>query len=96
MYISIDSDNTLSLQDCENFKQFSIRVNKLADATIALQSIGTAAEDNHYWLDANAVVSLSDCANDPVWVERFWAMLKQVEAYGYSDVGAQKIKAHIE
>ena len=96
MYISIDSDNSLSLQDYENFKQFSIRVDKLADATVALQSIGTAAEDNHYWLDANAVVSLSDRGKDPAWVEHFWTMLKQVEAYGYSDVGAQKIKAHIE
>jgi hypothetical protein len=54
------------------------------------------AEEQHYWLDANAVVSLSGRKGDQQWLAGFWDMLAKVEAYGYSDMEKKRVKAHVE
>lgn len=94
MYLSISTSGELSLEDIDEMKSFSIR--QAGDASLALSEIGTATEDNHYWLDANAVIALSPRAADSQWVESFWQMLKAVEPYGYSDMENRRIKAHVE
>ena len=100
MYIQIALDGELSLEDVDNMKAFSIveaaGASDAGRAECALADIAEAAEDNHYWIDAEAVILLSARAGDPQWVENFWAMLKMVEAYGYSDLQAKRVKAHVE
>jgi hypothetical protein len=100
MYIQIAGDGSLSLEDCDNMKAFSIVEPVDASATgkavTALSAIAEPAEENHYWIDAEAVVQLSSQGGNPQWLENFWNMLKQVEAYGYSDVENKRIKAHVE
>ena len=96
MYILVASDGALSLQDSDNMRAFSIVEEQPGKARDSLAAIGEAAEDDHYWLDANAVLELSERKNDAEWVDRFWNMLAQVEAYGYSDMTAKRVKAHLE
>ena len=63
---------------------------------LALADIAEPAEDNHYWVDAEAVIQLSSKGSDPQWVDGFWDMLGKVEAYGYADLQAKRVKAHVE
>ena len=62
----------------------------------ALSAISTADKDNHYWIDANAVIALSAKSGDVMWLEAFWNMLRQVEAYGYSNMDKKLVKAHVK
>lgn len=96
MYINISQDGELSLEDIDNMKAFSIVEAAPGLIASALIDIAEAAEDNHYWIDAEAVIQLSARSEDSQWVEGFWAMLKMVEAYGYSDMNNKRVKAHVE
>ncbi len=100
MYVSIDQDGTLSLNDIDNMRGFSIveavDATGKATAAIALESISTPAEENHYWLDIESVMILSARRKDPRWVEDFWDMLKKSEPYGYVNLQLNQVKAHVE
>ena len=96
MYIQVAVDASLRLEDIDNMKAFSIVEAVPGLSTQALADIAEPAEDNHYWIDADAIVQLSAKSSDPQWLEGFWDMLKKVEAYGYSDLQARRIKAHVE
>ena len=96
MYLLIDSNGRLSLQESDNMRAFSIVEEEQGLAAKQLTEIATAAEDQHFWLDADAVVKLSGRADDSQWVEDFWDMLAKVEPYGYSDIENRRVKAHVE
>lgn len=96
MHVLIAADGTLSLQDTDDLKSFSIVEAAQGSAAGALRSLGEAAEDNHFWLDADAVVALSPRKDDEDWVASFWSMLEKVERYGFSDLKGRRVKAHVE
>ena len=96
MFIQIDTNGDLTLQDVDNFKDFSIIDQSNASQHQTLNQISTAAEDNHFWIDAEAVINLSEKKTDQEWVDNFWNMLKGAEPYGYSNLSDKKVKAHIE
>jgi hypothetical protein len=100
MFISITESGALKLEDVDAMKSFFIveTVNSgiQGRAINALKSIAKPAEDDHYWIDIDSVVTLSPRKNDPEWVEAFWQMLKAVEPYGYVDMENRLVKAHVE
>jgi len=96
MYLLITANGQLSLKDSDNMSAFSIVEEESGLAATQLYTIATPAEDQHYWLDADAVVELSGREDDQQWVKGFWDMLVKVEAYGYSDMEKKRIKAHLE
>ena len=94
MFILVSSDGSLSLQDSDNFREFSIVDESNGLAISSLAEIGKPAEDDHFWLDANAIIELSARESDQQWTDAFWEMLARVEAYGYSNMTSQQVKAH--
>ena len=98
MHILVDKTGALSLHDCENFKQFHISAPSQEDLRRcnAFSEISKKAEDEHYWLDADAIVSLSGRSDDQDWLNNFWTMLEKVEAFGYADISQRLVKAHCE
>jgi hypothetical protein len=96
LHLLIASDGGLSLQDTDNMRVFSIVEEPGGVAATALGDIAEAAEDNHFWIDADAVVELSGRGEDQNWVSEFWEMLAKVEAYGYSDIAMRRVKAHLD
>lgn len=96
MYILIAADGQLSLENSDNMRAFSIVEAESGAAAAGLAAIATPAEEQHYWLDAEAVIALSGRADDSQWVGGFWEMLAKVEAYGYSDMKNKRVKAHVE
>jgi hypothetical protein len=96
VYIFIAANGELSIQDSDNLRAFSIVEAEAGLAATHLAAIASPAEEQHYWLDAEAVVALSGRAQDQQWVKGFWDMLAKVEAYGYSDLQNKRVKAHVD
>ena len=96
MFVKIATDGSLSLEDCDNFRAFSIRPSVAGSEQQALAHIGSGTGDGHYWLDAEAVFALAERRDDPAWSEAYWNMLKSVAAYGYYDESTNRVKAHVE
>jgi hypothetical protein len=96
MLIRFREDQSLALEEEENFKGFCIRVNNLDTDISALDAITNRIEDSNYWLDAQGVIALSSKSTDKEWLDQFWGMLKGAELYGFADLEAQLIRAHIE
>ena len=95
MFILVSTNGSLSLQDSDNFREFSIVDESNGLAVGSLAKIGQPAEDDHFWLDANAIIELSARETDQQWTDAFWEMLARVEAYGYSNMSDQQVKAHL-
>ena len=95
MNLCIEQNGKLRLEEHLDFKKFAIvdTFNQI-EGSKDFAAISESCQDNHYWIDANAVIDLCS-EKDEQWVENFWNMLRAVEAYGYSDVKAGKIKAHV-
>ena len=96
MLIRVREDQSLALEEEDNFKGFCIRVKDLDTNISALDTITERIEDSNYWLDAQGVIALSSKSTDKEWLDQFWGMLKGAEPYGFSDLEAQLIRAHIE
>ncbi len=96
MYIFIAAGGELTLRDSDNMRAFSIVEEINGSAAESLAAIGVAAAEQHYWLDASAVIELSRRMQDETWIKEFWNMLAKVEAYGYSDMENKRVKAHVE
>ena len=97
MLIRVREDQSLALEEEDNFKGFCIRVKDLDTNISALDVITNRIEDsNNYWLDTQGVIALSSKSTDKEWVNQFWGMLKGAEPYGFADLEAQLIRAHIE
>lgn len=94
MYILVSASNALSLEQLDDFREFSVVEEAGGRAQQALGDIASPAGDDHYWLDANAVIELSGRKQDQDWVDAFWGMLEAVQAYGYSNMTTQQVKAH--
>jgi len=96
MYIRVANNGELGLQDSDNFRAFAIVRAGRAAPLAQLTEMAIAAEDNHYWLDADAVLELSVRKHDQQWVSDFRAMLESSAPYGYFDVSNNRVKAHME
>ena len=96
MLIKIKEDQSLSLEEEYNFKAFCIRTENPNTDLSPLEKITERIEDGNYWLDAHGVIALSSKSTDKEWLNQFWDMLKCAEPYGFADVEAQLIRAHIE
>ena len=91
-YWSANNDPTLAESD--KFNEFSIVEEGGGHTPAALGDSAEAAGDDHFWLDAEAVIELSGRKDDQNWVDQFWEMLEKVEAYGYSNMTTRQVKAH--
>ncbi|MFT5259017.1 MAG: hypothetical protein ACI9J2_001989 [Saprospiraceae bacterium] len=100
MFIQINANGVLSLEEKDQMKSFSVVELKDASeaelAESALSAIAFAAEDDHYWIDAQAVIELSSESETSQWAVGFWEMLAAVEPYGYFDQETNRVKAHVE
>ena len=96
MLIRVRKDQSLTLEEEDDFKGFCIRVKDLDTNLSALDGIINRIEDSNYWLDAQGVIALSSKSTDKEWLIQFWGMLRGAEAYGFADLEAQLIRVHIE
>jgi hypothetical protein len=96
MYILIAADGSISLEEVDDMRRFSIIENSEVAKSSSFLAIAESAEEGHYWVDAESVIELSALGGDQQWIDEFWHMLKRVEPYGYSDLVNKRVKAHVE
>ena len=96
MLIRVRKDQTLALEEEDDFQSFCIRVKDSDMNLVALDMITKRIEDGNYWLHAQGVLALSSKSKEKEWLDQFWAMLKSSELYGFANLEAQLIRAHIE
>ena len=96
MIIRVREDHALALEDEDNFRSFCIRAQDANTDLGTLEGITIRVEEGNYWLDALAVIALSSKSTEQIWLDQFWAMLAGAEPYGYADLKAQLVRAHIE
>ena len=96
MLIRVRKNQTLALEEEDDFEGFCIRVKDSGMNLVALDMITKRIEDGNYWLDAQGVIALSSKSKEKEWLDRFWVMLKGSELYGFANLEAQLIRAHIE
>ena len=96
MIIRVREDHVLALEDEDNFRSFCITAQNPNTDLGALHAITRRVEEGNYWLNALAVIALSSKATEKTWLDQFWAMLAGAESYGYADLKAQLVRAHIE
>ena len=99
MYLRITDDGRLILEEIDDFTRFHIAAapERLEGegASRDFRHIAEAAEEGHFWIDADAIVALSPKAGDEDWTSAFRAMLEKAEPYGFADVRGRRIKAHV-
>ena len=96
MIIRVREDHALALEDEDNFQSFCIRAQNPNTDLGALDAVTRRVEEGNYWLDGLAVIGLSSKSTEKMWLDKFWAMLAGAEPYGYADLKAQLVRAHIE
>ena len=96
MIIRVREDHVLALEDEDNFQSFCIRAQNPKTDLSELDTITRRVEEGNYWLDALAVIALSSKSTEKMWLDKFWAMLAGADPYGYADLKAQLVRAHIE
>ena len=92
MYLNIAENGTLTMEEVNDFKRFHIAGDP---ASSTFKVIAEDAGDNHYWLNADAIVELSGNVMNQEWCTAFWGMLQKAEPYGFSDIEGRLIKAHV-
>ncbi len=92
MYLKIEDDGRLVLEEIDDFGRFHIAGEA---ASPAFRQIAEAAGEGHFWLKADAIVELSAKAGDEAWKSAFWNMLAKAEPYGFADVRGRRLKAHV-
>jgi hypothetical protein len=72
MYIFIAADGRLSLRDSDDMRAFSIVEEQSGSADKWLVEIAEPAGEQHFWLDAKAVVKLSGRMQDETGSRPTW------------------------
>ena len=99
MYLRIEDDGRLVLEEIDDFGRFHIAAaaERIAGETASpdFRQIAEAAGEGHFWLNADAIVDLSPKAGDEAWKSAFWNMLAKAEPYGFADLQGRRLKAHL-
>ena len=98
MYLNIDADGSVTLEEANDFGEFEIRSSiDLASGQLSHEFLSFAkpTDDGRYWIDAETVVELSSKSDDPKWCTAFWTMLEEAESYGFADIARKRIKSHV-
>ena len=96
MYVLVEQSGDVTLHDIDNFKQFHIEgicEASLRESERFQELIEKRAEENRFWLRADAVLALNTHASED-WVQAFWQMLEKAERFGFADLEKRLIKAH--
>lgn len=70
MYLNIEADGSVTLEEANDFGQFEIRSSiDLASGHLCDEFFNFAkpTDDGRYWIDAEVVVQLSSKSNDSKW-----------------------------
>jgi hypothetical protein len=97
--IYIQNDGSVELLDVDNFTKFNIichnpSILSSTDNT-TINALVHSKENEHFWLTAEAILSLSNLSTSKDWTQSFWEMLSKAEPYGYAKLDQKIVRAHL-
>ena len=104
MILQVDLTATpagVSLESAQDCGRFHVSVTGSRDpvrlgAALSLAGVGRALDDDHVWVQVDAVRSLAAPRVEPGWEESFAGMLTYAASKGWLDEAGDAIQAHIE
>jgi hypothetical protein len=100
MEIHVRADDTLALDDAENFRAFKLVVDHpksaLGHVRHVLADMALLPDEETAWVSEMALRRWPGHVDDPLWQRRLGEMIDKVKPHGWIDEVNQAIKAHID
>lgn len=94
MFVRIDADGAMSLEEAGDLRRLSVRASDTPRARAALVELGWSEDSGHAWISPDRLRSLAGCA-PPGWEEEFAAMVAFAGTRGWTDATGA-LRAHVE
>lgn len=100
MFVKIAKDQSVTLEDRDNFRAFKVVAEGSAAAPDmarrALAGLADLVDTDTAWVRQAALRSRPEVAQDEAWQQAFSAMIEKARPHGWIDDARQAIKAHVE
>ena len=90
---------SVQIDDPENFKAFSVRIEGAIDPAIQTELLGRVAvssDGEHAWISDKALREWPSLKSEAWWQGGLSHMIASVQKFGWIDQANQSIRAHIE
>ena len=95
----IASSRSVEIDDPENFRAFSVRIEGAMESALQSELIGRVAvsSDREYaWISEKALREWPSHVSEEWWQQGLSNMIAAVQKFGWIDQANQSIRAHIE
>ncbi len=100
MFILVDADFTVSLQEPLDFKGFKLVSRHprtaLAQVAAALQTAAAKTDIDHSWIREAWLRQQASVASDAAWQQSFNDVVAYARKKGWVDEASEAIRAHVE
>ena len=100
MFVKLDIDGKVTLEDRDNFRAFKLVVEGgpagLDAARRTLAGTAELLDTTHAWIFEQALRQRPEVAGDAAWQGNLGTMIEKAKPHGWIDEQRQAIKAHIE
>lgn len=95
MLLRVAADGTVTLEEADNFRRFSVGAAPGAPLARALDGIARLEGETHAWISPAGLRRLAPQAGQPEWEDGFGKMLAYAASKGWTDAEGA-VRAHIE
>ena len=96
----IASSRSVEIDDPENFRTFSVRIEGSMDPALQAELLGLAAvsgsDREHAWISEGALREWPSLKSEGWWQDGLSNMIAAVQKFGWIDQANHSIRAHIE
>ena len=95
----IASSRSVEIDDPENFRAFSVRIEGAMDSALQSELLGRVAvssDREHAWISEKALREWPSLRSEEWWQQGLSSMIAAVQKFGWIDQANQSIRAHIE
>ena len=100
MEIHLRADDTLALEDADNFRSFKIVIDHpktaLARVRHAFADVALLSDADTAWVSEIALRRWAGHVDDHAWQHKLGEMIDKAKPHGWIDEVNQAIKAHVE
>ena len=94
----IGASRSVEIDDPQNFKAFSVRIEGLIDTEVEAELLGRMAvhrDGEHVWISEQALREWPVLKSEAWWQDGLSTMIAAVQKFGWIDSANQSIRAHI-
>ena len=95
----IASSRSVEIDDPQNFKAFSVRIEGAMEPAVQAELVGRVAPSSdreHAWISEKALREWPSLTSEPWWQDGLSNMMAAVQKFGWIDRANRTIRAHID